>query len=80
MRLGVETLLAVLDDERRAAFVLTQLIGLSYEETAEAMGCPIGTVRSRLFRARRLLQEALVEHARDLGLVPATDPEADEEV
>jgi RNA polymerase sigma-70 factor (ECF subfamily) len=51
----VDELLAVLDDERRAAFVLTQLIGLSYEETAETMGCPIGTVRSRVARARQQL-------------------------
>ncbi len=53
----VDDLLAVLDDERRAAFVLTQLIGLSYEETAETMGCPIGTIRSRVARARQQLLE-----------------------
>jgi RNA polymerase sigma-70 factor (ECF subfamily) len=58
---------------------LVDLQELTYGEAATVLSIPIGTVRSRLFRARRLLQEALVEHARDLGLVPATDPEADEE-
>ncbi|MCX5419277.1 sigma-70 family RNA polymerase sigma factor [Streptomyces sp. NBC_00078] len=55
-------LLESLPDERREAFVLTQVVGLSYEETAGFVGCPVGTVRSRVNRARatleRLLQEA----------------------
>ena len=45
-------LLAGLDDDRRQAFVLTQVLGLSYAETADACGCPIGTIRSRVARAR----------------------------
>lgn len=44
-----------LDPARRQAFVLTQLLGVSYEEAAAAAGCPIGTVRSRVARARREL-------------------------
>lgn len=44
-----------LDPARRQAFVLTQLLGASYEEAAAAAGCPIGTVRSRVARARREL-------------------------
>jgi len=51
----VDELLSVLDDERRIAFVLTQLVGLSYEEAAETIGCPIGTIRSRVARARKQL-------------------------
>ncbi len=51
----VEELLTVLDDERREAFVLTQLAGCSYDDAAEILGCPIGTVRSRVSRARRQL-------------------------
>jgi len=41
-----------LEDDRRQAFVLTQLLGLSYEEAAEVCECPIGTIRSRVSRAR----------------------------
>ncbi|MFI7274741.1 sigma-70 family RNA polymerase sigma factor [Streptomyces sp. NPDC049879] len=45
--------LRALDGGRRQAFVLTQLLGLSYAEAAEIAGCPVGTVRSRVARARR---------------------------
>nr|WP_249068706.1 sigma factor-like helix-turn-helix DNA-binding protein [Modestobacter muralis] len=48
-----------MDPERREAFVLTQLIGLPYAEAAEVVGCPIGTIRSRVARARADLVEAL---------------------
>lgn len=48
----LDALVAELDPDRRAAFVLTQVLGLSYEETAEVCGCPVGTVRSRVSRAR----------------------------
>jgi RNA polymerase sigma-70 factor (ECF subfamily) len=41
-----------LQGERKEAFVLTQVLGLSYEEAAEVCGCPIGTIRSRVARAR----------------------------
>jgi RNA polymerase sigma-70 factor (ECF subfamily) len=51
----IDELLSTLDDERRTAFVLTQLVGLSYEEAAESIGCPIGTIRSRVARARQQL-------------------------
>ena len=47
-----ERLLAVLDSDRREAFILTQLIGLSYAEAAAVLGCPVGTIRSRVARAR----------------------------
>jgi RNA polymerase sigma-70 factor (ECF subfamily) len=49
---AVDLLLATLDADRRAAFVLTQLLGCSYAETAAVCGCPIGTIRSRVARAR----------------------------
>jgi RNA polymerase sigma-70 factor (ECF subfamily) len=45
-------LLDTLDPERREAFVLTQLVGLSYAEAADVCGCPVGTIRSRVARAR----------------------------
>ncbi len=50
-------LLDALPPERREAFVLTQVLGLSYEEAAEMIGCPIGTIRSRVARARAQLVE-----------------------
>jgi RNA polymerase sigma-70 factor (ECF subfamily) len=49
---ALHDLLGALDDERREAFVLTQLVGLSYAEAAEVCGCPVGTIRSRVARAR----------------------------
>jgi RNA polymerase sigma-70 factor, ECF subfamily len=49
---AVADLLARLDPDRREAFVLTQLLGLPYAEAAEVVGCPIGTIRSRVARAR----------------------------
>jgi RNA polymerase sigma-70 factor, ECF subfamily len=48
----VDDLLDVLDADRREAFALTQLVGLSYAEAAAVVGCPIGTIRSRVARAR----------------------------
>lgn len=53
-----DELLARLEPDRREAFVLTQLLGFSYDEAATTLGCPIGTVRSRVARARRDLLAA----------------------
>lgn len=53
----------------RAAVVLVDIEGFSYNEAAEILGVPVGTVMSRLFRGRRLLQRALWEYARDRRLV-----------
>ncbi len=51
--------LRMLAPERREAFVLTQVVGLAYAEAARACGCPVGTIRSRVARARRDLAGAL---------------------
>ncbi|GGV64667.1 sigma-70 family RNA polymerase sigma factor [Streptomyces griseoloalbus] len=59
-------LLDLLPDERREAFVLTQLLGLPYTEAAVLGDCPVGTVRSRVARARRTLA-ALVAEAEQAG-------------
>jgi RNA polymerase sigma-70 factor (ECF subfamily) len=48
-----------LPEEMRIAISLRELEGMSYEEIAEAMDCPIGTVRSRIFRAREAIDEKL---------------------
>ena len=52
----------------RQAVLAVDLEGLTYEEAATALSCPIGTIRSRLARARRLLAAELAEYARGLGL------------
>ena len=57
--IGTRDLLTRLEADRRAAFTLTQMLGLSYEEAAEICGCPIGTIRSRVARARSDLIEML---------------------
>ena len=48
-----------LPEELRVAIVLRELEGLSYEEIASAMECPIGTVRSRIFRARDAIEKRI---------------------
>jgi RNA polymerase sigma-70 factor (ECF subfamily) len=48
----LDALVATLEPDRRAAFVLTQVLGLSYAEAAEVCGVPVGTIRSRVARAR----------------------------
>ncbi len=49
---AITRLVADLEPDRRAAFVLTQVVGCSYAETAAVLGVPVGTVRSRVARAR----------------------------
>lgn len=52
-------LVAALEPDRRDAFILTQMVGLDYAATAEVCGCPIGTIRSRVARAREDLIRAM---------------------
>jgi RNA polymerase sigma-70 factor (ECF subfamily) len=63
----VEDALADLPEAFRAAVLLVDVEELTYEEAAAALGCAVGTIRSRLFRARRLLAAALADFARDRG-------------
>ena len=58
---AVTDLLGRLERDRREAFVLTQLLGLSYADAAEVAGCPVGTIRSRVSRARADLVDALAD-------------------
>jgi RNA polymerase sigma-70 factor (ECF subfamily) len=58
-----------LPEEFRPVAVLAILEGFSYQEIAEMVGLPLGTVKSRLFRARKILQNRLVEYARQTGLL-----------
>ncbi len=69
---GVRDLLTRLDPDRRAAFVLTQLLQMTYDEAAAVCGCPTGTIRSRVARARDDLITLMAQHshpvAGDAGL------------
>ncbi|MFG2330974.1 sigma-70 family RNA polymerase sigma factor [Streptomyces sp. NPDC048604] len=69
--IALAELLATIPAERKEAFVLTQLLGLPYAEAAETIGCPVGTVRSRVARARTSLI-ALLRDEEDAQ--PAPDP------
>lgn len=58
-RAELAELIDALDDDRRAAFVLTQINGLRYDEAADVLGVPIGTIRSRVARAREQIVAAI---------------------
>jgi RNA polymerase sigma-70 factor (ECF subfamily) len=65
---SVNESIQALPAELRTAIVLREIEGLSYEEIAQAMGCPIGTVRSRIFRAREAIATKLrpmIDHQGD---------------
>ncbi|MBK8213824.1 MAG: sigma-70 family RNA polymerase sigma factor [Myxococcales bacterium] len=67
----VQRALDELPDEFKLAVVLADVEDLTYEEISQIMGCPMGTVMSRLHRGRKLLQRSLYEHALSLGIVKA---------
>ena len=56
---AVNFAIEALSDDLRRAITLREIEGLSYEEIAEMMNCPIGTVRSRIFRAREAIAQRL---------------------
>jgi RNA polymerase sigma-70 factor (ECF subfamily) len=57
----VHAAIGELPEDLRTAIVLRELEGLSYEEIAASMHCPVGTVRSRIFRAREAIDQRLRE-------------------
>ena len=57
----VESALNGLPDELKAALMLRELDGLSYDDIADVLGCPVGTVRSRIFRAREAIDQRVKE-------------------
>ena len=63
----VEETLNLLEPDRREALVLTRLLGFSYQEAAEIVGCPVGTIRSRVARARTDLVAALAAQELELS-------------
>ena len=64
-------LMAALEPGRRGAFVLTQMLGCSYAEAADICGCPVGTIRSRVARAREDLAAMTADHDAPAGTAPA---------
>jgi RNA polymerase sigma-70 factor (ECF subfamily) len=70
----VQAALDSLPEDFRIAVVLADLQDFSYKEIADIMECPVGTVMSRLYRGRRLLQQKLREYAEQEGLI---QPQAD---
>jgi RNA polymerase sigma-70 factor (ECF subfamily) len=75
--LGEDILKAIdlLPEVFRVTVLLINLEGLSYDDAAEVLGVPPGTIRSRMKRGRTLLQKQLWEHAKDAGLLPGNQTE-----
>ncbi len=65
----LQAALDALPEDFRLAVVLSDVEEMSYKEIADIMGCPIGTVMSRLHRGRKLLKAALYDHALSLGII-----------
>lgn len=75
----VKQALADLPEQFRVAVYLADVEGFSYQEIAEIMDTPIGTVMSRLHRGRKSLQKALASYARQRGLISDPTVDADKE-
>jgi len=65
-----------LPEDYRMAVILSDLEGLSYQEIAKMTEVPVGTVKSRLFRGRRILQSVLYDYAVSMGYIKANPDEA----
>ncbi len=59
LKKAIDQAIAELPEDLRTAFSLREFSGLSYEEITEIMGCPVGTVRSRIFRAREAIDNKI---------------------
>jgi RNA polymerase sigma-70 factor (ECF subfamily) len=66
-RVELESALARVSPEHRESFLLTEVLGLSYREVADVLGVRVGTVKSRMFRARQALCRALADQEEELG-------------
>jgi RNA polymerase sigma-70 factor (ECF subfamily) len=69
---AIATAIRALEPHYRDVVLLVDVDGFSYEEVATSLDIPVGTVRSRLYRARRQLQEALLDFAVDAGFAAAS--------
>ncbi|MGH7553649.1 MAG: sigma-70 family RNA polymerase sigma factor [Longimicrobiales bacterium] len=70
----IEAALQALPEAFRSAVLMVDVQELSYEEAARVLDCPVGTLRSRLFRGRRLLFGALQDYAHRAGYMRSADP------
>ena len=78
-KLGTERIAEAINrlpEEYRVVCTLYFLEDLSYEDIAGVLGCPVGTVRSRLHRGRKMLQKSLWQVAEEAGIVGSSAPEA----
>jgi len=69
--------LDTLPEEFRTVVVLCDIEGLSYKEIADVTACPVGTVMSRLYRGRRLLEQLLYNTAKEQGIVRESEADGD---
>ena len=70
----VQRALEALPDDYRMTVILADLEGFSYKEIAEILEVPVGTVMSRLYRGRKLLEAAMLEYAHDHGYLRSGEP------
>jgi RNA polymerase sigma-70 factor (ECF subfamily) len=68
MKQAIDQAILELPEPYRSAVVLVDVEDQPYQAAADILGVPVGTVRSRLFRGRRLLQAVLIDYARDAGI------------
>jgi RNA polymerase sigma-70 factor (ECF subfamily) len=71
----VQRALEDLSEEYRMVIILADLEGFAYKEIAEILEIPVGTVMSRLYRARRQLEDALLQYAREHGYMRGIEPQ-----
>lgn len=76
---NVQVALEELPEEFRMVVILADLNDFSYKEIAHILGCPVGTVMSRLFRGRKMMREQLVETAYERGIIRDREPFMHEE-
>ncbi|MGB3561784.1 MAG: sigma-70 family RNA polymerase sigma factor [Thermoanaerobaculia bacterium] len=70
----VQRALDILPPDYRMAVILADLEGFSYKEIAEILELPVGTVMSRLYRGRKLMETAMLEYAREHGYLRSGEP------
>src|SRR4029077_20604141 len=71
---GVKRALEALPHDYRMVVILADLEDFSYKEIAEILECPVGTVMSRLYRGRPLLEKALLQYARKQAYIRGGEP------